>query len=75
MNTPKLNLVNPETFKNVRSAGAFLSQSTGIDLYNASDCIYKALRSSNKSHSTHGYFVERGADKQIILSRIVKETN
>lgn len=73
METPKLKVAQPQYFKNVRQAGAFLSQTAGIDPYNASDCIYKALRESNKTHSTHGYVVERGENKQITLSRIIKD--
>lgn len=72
-NKTKFKLGHPEYFKNVRQAGAFLSKSAGIDPYNASDCIYKALRESNKSHSTHGYVVERAENKQITLSRILKD--
>ena len=72
MDAPKLTLEQPEYFKNVRQAGAFLSQTAGIDPYNATDCIYKALRASNKTHSTHGYVVERSTDKRIALSKIIK---
>ncbi len=69
----QLKVAQPQYFKNVRQAGAYLSQETGIDQFNASDCIYKALRESNKTHSTHGYVVQRAADKQITLSRIIKD--
>ncbi|MEE3416712.1 MAG: hypothetical protein VZR53_15240 [Prevotella sp.] len=70
MNTPNFKLEAPTYFPNVRQAGAFLSKAAGIEIFCATDCIYKAMK--NKSHSTHGYVVERGADKRIALSKIIK---
>lgn len=60
-------LGNPERFDNVRAAGRALSTRCNIDPYNAVDCIYKALRSTKK---THGYVVERDDKKGVVLRAI-----
>lgn len=54
-------------FNNVRLAGAFLARECSVDPYNAVDCIYKALRTTGK---THGYRVSRMEDKKIKMLKI-----
>lgn len=74
MNTSTMTFGTPETFKNVRAAGAYLAKEANIDPYNASDCLYKAMRTTNKSHSTHGFRVERAPDnKGVILTKILSK--
>lgn len=60
------------TFPGVSKAAQFLAKEKNIDLMNARDCIYKALRTT-KGGKTHGFKTARNLEtREVILTEVVK---